>query len=220
MTDKVISAIDIIRKRPGMYLGSLTLTPLFYFLHGYDFARRDLSCEYFHSFLPLDFRFFSEYTCLYYHRRDSAGWCNHILEYCGGDEEKALSEFFEIFDKFKEIRVDKIWRAALSVDNILYNNCMEHCYSMCGDEKSPIYTDPICVYIFGLSVNAFLLAVETKTEFEFSRWFFSSYERASGGKCILEGAEVYFGKIDGWEELNCIDDIDKLFGNKKVNYNY
>lgn len=217
MEDKIYSLIDKIRGRPGMYLGSLSLESLWHFIDGYSFALRDSDYAY-DRILPLNFGFFTEFTRVYYKFEDNAGWYHHILWHCGGDEKKALSEFFEVFDKFGEIQITGIWHAVLSKENILYNNSMEHCYSTYLDEKRPVYINPVGVYVFGLSIGAFLLSVETETDFRFDRRFFPSFERAVSGECIPEGAEVYFGKIDRWEELSVTDNIDELFENKRVVY--
>ena len=203
------SLIETIRKRPGMYLGSKSITALMNFIHGYQFAmceRRefdDASTDLF----PLDFWFMHEYTALLYGFYEStAGWRNHILQNCGGDEEKALFRFFELFDEFKEIRAEKCWRAELSTENIAYNNGMEHAYSMCADKKQPIYDNPICAYVLKLTIPAYLLVVETKTELRVEKSFYRSFEDAVGKRHIPEGAEVYFGKIDGWTEIESIDE--------------
>lgn len=217
MEDKIFSLIDRIRVRPGMYLGSLSLAPLWHFINGYSFALRDLDYAY-DCVLPLNFGFFTEFTQFYYKFDDNACWYHHILWHCEGDEKKALSEFFEVFDKFREISINSIRHAVLSEENILYNDSMEHCYSLSADEKYPMYINPVGVYVFGLSIDAFLLSVETKTDFRFIRQFFPSFERAVSGECIPEGAEVYFGKIDEWEELSVTDNIDELIGNKRVVY--
>ena len=44
----------------------------------------------------------------------------------GGDEEKAFSVFFDIYDNFKNITMKRYYKAVLSEDNIQYNNCMKH----------------------------------------------------------------------------------------------
>lgn len=118
-----------------------------------------------------------------------------------------------MFDKFRNIQINGIHYAVLSEENVLCNNGMEHCYSLCANEKRPIYTNPVGVYVFELSIDAFMLSVETEENFTFIKRLFSSFESTTS-----EGAEVYFEKIDGWEELNVIGNIDELFGNKRIIY--
>lgn len=198
--------IETIRKRPGMYLGSNSITALWHFLNGCRFALREAGNEPYELF-PLDFYFMHEYTKLMYGFYEStAGWRNHILRNCGNDEEKALFKFFELFDEFKEMRAEKCWRAVLSPENIAYSNGMEHAYSMCADKKQPVYDNPICVYVIMLTIPAYLLAVETETELRVERSFYHSFEDAASNKRYPEGAEVYFGKIDGWTEIESVDE--------------
>lgn len=209
------SLIETIRKRPGMYLGSPSITALMNFLHGYQFALHEL-CKFDDAYpgnlFPLDFYFMHEYTALLFDLKEStAGWRNHILWNCGGDEEKALNRFFEILDEFKEIRAEKCWRAVLSAENIGYNNGMEHVYYMCGaasdaGEKQPIYDDPLCAYVIKLTIPAYMLVVETADEFRVKSAFYRSFEDAVGSKNYPDGAEVYFGKIAGWTETESIDE--------------
>lgn len=211
------SLIETIRKRPGMYLGSNSITALMNFLHGYQFALHELrkfddACP--DNLFPLDFYFMHEYTTLLYDLYEStAGWRNHILWNCGGDEEKALFKFFELFDEFKEIHAEKCWQAVLSAENIAYNNSMEHSYSMCADKKQPIYCDPICAYVIKLTIPAYLLAVETETVLRVERSFYHSFEDAAANKYHPKGADGYFGKIDGWTEYN---GFDGSFDGKRV----
>lgn len=203
------SLIETIRKRPGMYLGSNSITALMNFMHGYQFALRELrkfddACP--TNLFPLDFYFMHEYTTLLYGLYEStAGWRNHILWNCGGDEEKALNKFFEVFDDFKEIRAEKCRRAVLSAENIAYNNSMEHAYSMCADKKQPIYDNPICAYVIKLTIPAYLFVVETRAEICVESYFYHSFEDAVGDKHFPDGAEVFFGKIDEWTEYNGFD---------------
>lgn len=210
---KEYEIIEKIRVRPGMWLGSNSITALQHFLNGCSFALRETGNDKADTLFPLDLCFMHEYTGLLFDLNDTAGWRNHILWKCGGDEEKALFKFFEVFDEFRQIRAEKCWRAVLSAENIAYNNSMEHCCAMHGDKKQPIYSDPICAYVIKLTIPAYLLAVETNTELYAERQFHPTFEHAVGNKHFPEGAEVYFGKIDGWTEFS---DIDKLISGKRV----
>lgn len=208
------SIIEKIRKRPGMYLGSNSITALQHFLNGCRFALRETGNDKADSLFPLDFYFMHEYTSLLFDLPDTAGWRNHIMWNCDGDEEKALNKFFELFDEFKKIRAEKCWRAVLSAENIAYNNGMEHGYSMpYVDGKQPVYSDPVCAYVIKLTISVYLLAVETAAEIRVKSSFYFSFEDAVGNRHFPEGAEVYFGKIDGWTEN---DGFDGSFGGKRV----
>lgn len=215
-TPKEYDLIEMIRVRPGMYLGSNSITALMNFLQGYQFALHEFrvfddACR--DNLFPLDFCFMHEYTaqlCGLY--ESTAGWRNHILDCCG-DEEKALFKFFELFDEFKKIRAESCWRAILSAENIAYNNSMEHGYALRGDEKQPIYDNPVCAYVIKLTIPAYLLAVETNAELRIERQFYHTFEHAVGYNHFRGSAEEYFGKIDGWTE---VPDIDKFIYGKQI----
>lgn len=212
---KEYALIEMIRERPSMYLGSKSITALRSFLDGYSYGLREMGYKERYEMFPLNFGFMHEYTAqLYGFYGSTAGWRNHILWNNGGDEEKALFKFFELFDEFKEIRAEKCWRAVLSAENIAYNNSMEHAYSLRADKKQPVYDNPICVYVIKLTIPAYLLAVETYTELCVERAFYPTFERAAADNDQHPGgAEVYFGKIDGWTE---IADIDKFIYGKQI----
>lgn len=188
-----------IQTRPGMYIGSNTLTPLEHFLDGYQAAERDfgvcwngnlfpLGFYYMHNFA--DFRLQTECVC--------AGWCHNILTYCHGDEEKALNLFFDLYQEFRRLEMKRYWKAVLTKENIAWNDKMEHCYSVREHGPEPVYKDPIAVYALELTIPVCMLAVETTNEVLTEHLFFSSAEEAKGNH---SGAEIYFGKIDTWEEV-------------------
>ena len=206
--------IELLCKRPVMYLGSNSITALWNFLRGYQFALMEFGkvCSGGQLF-PLDFYFMHEYTAFLFGEPSTAGWRNQILWACEGDEEKALFRFFELFDEFKEIRSEKCWRAVLTADNIAYNDSMQHGYSMSGDDKQPIYKNPVCAYVIKLNVSAYLLAVETAAEIRVESFFFREFKDAAGSRHCSEGAEVYFGKINSWTE---IERIHEYFNGKPV----
>lgn len=77
---------------------------------------------------------------------------------------------------------------------------------MCADKKQPIYDNPLCAYVLKLTIPAYLLAIETETELHVERSFYHSFEDAAVNKHFPSGAEVYFGKIDGWTEIESIDE--------------
>lgn len=124
-----------------------------------------------------------------------------MLTYCHGDEEKALSLFFDLYQEFIDIEMKRYWKAILTKENIERNNKMEHCYVVKEHRPEPFYQDPIAVYVLELTIPAYMLIVETTTEVHAETLFFSSAEEAKGNGCIPGGAESYFGKIDAWEEF-------------------
>ncbi len=206
--------IEKLRIRPSMYVGDNGITAFWHFLNGCGFALDEVGFDEKRGLFPLGLDRMTEYTAFLYNRDDSACWRTHILEHCGGDEKKALQEFFGVFDKFKEIRAERSWRAVLSEDNIAYNNDMKHGYSICADQKQPIYNEPLCAYIIKISeISAYMFAVETAAELRAERRFYTSFERAASSRSFPEGAEVYFGKINNWTP---IPDINQFIADKPV----
>lgn len=207
----IYNLIETIRVRPGIYLGSNSITALMHFINGYRFAERET--EDFSSqapaptLFPLDFWYFHEFTKIKLGFSSSVpGWKNLILETCGGDEKKALETFFPMFDEFRNIRPVRYWKAVLTAENIAYNDGCEHCYRMTGTDHSarePIYENPLAAYIIELDLTdktAYLLAVETKADIRPEHWFYESFEQAARNRHIPESAETYFGKIENWQK--------------------
>lgn len=201
-----------IQTRPGMYIGSNTLTSLEHFLDGYQAAERDFGvgmCRngnlfppdfyYMHNFA--DFRLQTECLC--------AGWRHNILTYCHGDEEKALNLFFDLYQEFRQLKMKRYWKAVLTKENIAWNDKMKRCYSVREHGPEPVYKNPIAVYALELTIPVCMLAVETTSEVLTERQFFSS---ADGAKGNHSGAEIYFGKIDTWEEV----EANNLYFNKAI----
>lgn len=201
-----------IQTRPGMYIGSNTLTSLEHFLDGYQAAERDFGvgmCRngnlfppdfyYMHNFA--DFRLQTECLC--------AGWRHNILTYCHGDEEKALNLFFDLYQEFRQLKMKRYWKAVLTKENIAWNDKMKRCYSVREHGPEPVYKNPIAVYALELTIPVCMLAVETTSEVLTERQFFSSADEAKGNH---SGAEIYFGKIDTWEEA----EANNLYFNKAI----
>ncbi len=201
-----------IQTRPGMYIGSNTLTSLEHFLDGYQAAERDFGvgmCRngnlfppdfyYMHNFA--DFRLQTECLC--------AGWRHNILTYCHGDEEKALNLFFDLYQEFRQLKMKRYWKAVLTKENIAWNDKMKRCYSVREHGPEPVYKNPIAVYALELTIPVCMLAVETTSEVLTERQFFSSADEAKGNH---SGAEIYFGKIDTWEEV----EANNLYFNKAI----
>lgn len=201
-----------IQTRPGMYIGSNTITSLEHFLDGYQAAERDFGvgvCRngnlfppdfyYMHNFA--DFRLQTECLC--------AGWRHNILTYCHGDEEKALNLFFDLYQEFRQLKMKRYWKAVLTKENIAWNDKMKRCYSVREHGPEPVYKNPIAVYALELTIPVCMLAVETTSEVLTERQFFSSADEAKGN---YSGAEIYFGKIDTWEEA----EANNLYFNKVI----
>ncbi|MDE7364868.1 MAG: hypothetical protein K2N27_08335, partial [Ruminococcus sp.] len=104
--------------------------------------------------------------------------CYNILNYCNGDEHKALNCFFDFYDKFCEVKAEYFIKSVLTQENISCNNNKEYAYQVINDQKCPIYTAPLSVYFVKLNFSAYLTAIETKKNIVCERRLFTSIERA------------------------------------------
>lgn len=197
--------IERMRERPGVWLGKKSISLLNVFLYGYGAAEMDynIRIEQRQQLLPLSWWFMHEFAKIKCNEYEStAGWCNIILNHCGGEEEAALDKFYEFFDEFRLLKMESGRKALLSRENMYYNDSMEHCRHVYMDRIEPCYKNPIAVYITELSENnGFVMAVETEEKIEIERKIFRSYEKAE------EFAEIHFGKIENWQEIKG-DNID------------
>jgi hypothetical protein len=81
-----------------MYVGSHSLVRVHSFLYGCLFMTREYGIECcerpsfgaFHDWVAKRFGWYES----------TAGWCNIIVQECGGDESKALDRFFELVDEY------------------------------------------------------------------------------------------------------------------------
>jgi hypothetical protein len=96
------SLFDRMRERPVLWLGETSLTALWDFVNGYQFA---LSQHGIDEFLDPPFHEFHVFCAGYFQGASAAGWCRIILADNYGQEEQALRQFFSLFDQFRA-RVD------------------------------------------------------------------------------------------------------------------
>lgn len=214
----IYNMLDSIRKVPSLYLGSKSITSLLDYLNGYQAAERELNAKRNRALFPLPFQYMHDYTSYRLKNPPSSrDWCDQILCSCEGDEEAALWKFYEFYDGFIRVRMRKYWKAVLSEDNIAWNNQMEHAYTIRPKRirhetgpfsfneldfvKGPVYLDPLAVYVIELTIPAYILAVETASDIQLKRFFFTSPESAKGTDYFPGGAEIYFGPINSWEEF-------------------
>lgn len=191
------TVIDRIRTRPGMYLGSKSITALLHFLNGYqmaEFERDTEKCRKL-SLLPLDFGFMHEYVNFRFERRNNMGWCQNILDVCGGNEEKGLDKFFELYDEFSAIEIRRYIKADLNEENIKFNDNLFHSYAVRYGLKEPRYPNPKAVYAVELSIGVFVLVVEDDEGVDAEREFYKEIND------IMVKVKRNFGIISGWEEV-------------------
>jgi len=95
----VYQTITLIRSRPTMYIGSHSLIRLRAFLDGCFYMAHEYGIECcerpsfggLHDWVAKRFGWYES----------TAGWCNIIVKECGGDEGKALDQFFELIDEYR-----------------------------------------------------------------------------------------------------------------------
>lgn len=117
----IYEVIDMIRSRPGMYLGEFSVSKLKAFLSGYCSAVWLNKCVEFENqnkLIPLPFKFFNNFTARKFNVPKDIGWCGIILQQVGNNEKKGLELFFELLDEYKSITVTHCFCAALTKENI------------------------------------------------------------------------------------------------------
>jgi hypothetical protein len=87
-----------IRPRPGMYIGKPSVSHLFHFLTGYEFARGELDIE------PTEWEDdfhenFQPWLQKRYHVSTSNSWAKIIMLYCGSEKE-GLDSFYKLLEEF------------------------------------------------------------------------------------------------------------------------
>ena len=93
---KILLESETFRSRTAMYIGEKRLSTLKGFLDGvyYSFDAYDVKEEDYFNGLH-------DWVANYYGWNETtAGWSQIILIECGNDEEKAVDEFFKVYDKF------------------------------------------------------------------------------------------------------------------------
>lgn len=89
--------LGAIKKRPGMYLGTSSITRLDMLLRGYSFARREVGVP---STEPeREFEGFQSWVEEKYGINSGQSWSKIILFY-SVDEHEALQKFFELFEEY------------------------------------------------------------------------------------------------------------------------
>lgn len=117
--------IDLMKTRIMMTVGERSLSALYFHVKGYEAGSKV------DERLEPEFHLFHDFVANYYLRFEStAGWRNIILAENYGNEERALEEFFVLFDDFrknvkptnsKKILLDLLEKIILNENNFLEN---------------------------------------------------------------------------------------------------
>jgi hypothetical protein len=95
----VYETLALIRPRPAIYLGRCSLQALRSFLDGcfHMALEHGIEC----SGQP-DFSGLHDWVARRFGwSASTAGWCNIIIQECGGDDGKALERFFELVEEYR-----------------------------------------------------------------------------------------------------------------------
>ncbi|MEH2325751.1 MAG: hypothetical protein V7K32_19740 [Nostoc sp.] len=88
-----------IKPRPGMYIGKASVSDLFHFLVGYEFARGELDIE--STAWEDDFHEnFQPWVQKKYHVSTSNSWAKIIMLHCGTEQE-GFNSFYLLLDEFQ-----------------------------------------------------------------------------------------------------------------------
>lgn len=90
--------LDMMRERPGMYLGGNSIYRLESFINGYLFARTEMGLE--STMEELDFGEFHDWIQEELKLKTTKSWSSMIL-FVSYDEKDALKRFFDLFDRFR-----------------------------------------------------------------------------------------------------------------------
>lgn len=82
-------------ERPRMFAPDFSLSHLYLFIHGYEAALYDTQ-------QPRQYERFEEWIYAQHPewRASSRWWGRHVLETCGGDLERTLTEIIKLVDRF------------------------------------------------------------------------------------------------------------------------
>ncbi len=93
--------LDKIKTRPGMYLGTPSITTLFTFLVGYKTARRELGIEP----TETEMRFYDEFQPWLQERlsiKTNNSWAA-LIQFRSINDKEAFDRFFELLDEFHRL---------------------------------------------------------------------------------------------------------------------
>lgn len=215
--NNVFELIELIKKRPGLYIGNNNITSMQNFIDGYDFACLVNDIEH-NNVYPL-FWYFHEWAMEKYNWGEStAGWKHIILQENNNDEIKALSVFFEEIDEFKKLHPISIEYIELTKENLDFNNS-DLCKIKVYNRKTklfdlPIYEKADKVFLVEHSHNfGFSIFVSYKGKMTGNDWTnrFRSAEKAKAYTKSLFDTNSKWSSLSG----NLMENINQI-----IKYSY
>lgn len=196
----IYELINLIREKPGMYIGDPKISTMSAFLNGYELTSMIHNIEGLNVFPP--FWYFNEWAMRTYGwSQSTAGWANIILEENDRDEEKALLVFFDLIDEFKTLKPVSIQRLKPGAKHMDF-------YSTQSSHANMLYSKPYDKIDEVLLVNfshhfgySYFLILEQKV---LGLEWHARYRNEASAK---NGVERLFGTDIVWEDLH--DDLTK-----------
>ncbi|MFC3802612.1 hypothetical protein [Cohnella sp. GCM10012308] len=180
---KFNSEMNIIKEKPGLYIGKKNFTRLLGFIHGFLHAESVYQVVEDHSRLfPLPFHFFHEFVRVklgYF--ESTSGWYNMIMDKNKHDEEASFDDFFRLYEEFNHLTIQNSVTAILTEENKHFHindpGTPKSVIDFDGKENwilEPYFSNPEKLFLIKMSNNmGYLKVILTKKEcflvFKFSR---------------------------------------------------
>ncbi|WP_196887291.1 hypothetical protein [Aureivirga sp. CE67] len=199
--ENIYDLINLVERRPELYIGDARISSLRIFLDGYQFSATVHNIEKEQVFPP--FWYFHEWAMHKYGWGEStAGWKNIILEENQNDEELALKKCFELLKEFRTLKPISIKRSKLNQTNIKFHhseNCkIKRCIDPVRQLTEPLYENADEIFIVQFSHDfGFSIFVKLNDESIGFNW----RERFKTNKEAVTKSETLFGESLKWEYL-------------------
>ncbi|KJD39619.1 hypothetical protein [Paenibacillus polymyxa] len=200
---KFSSVMNLIKEKPGMYLGKKSFTMLYGFITGFSYAEEDNKLEDHSTLFPLPFWFFHEFVKVklgYY--ESTSGWYNMIFEKNNYDEDFSVDVFFQLYDEFNNLKIQSCISAILSEENKHFHiHDPSTPKRLTGSDENgnplyePYFSDPEQIFLIKMPNGLGYLRVITTKKTCFLVFKFSNHEKES-----TEYFHRFFGENLSWKK--------------------
>jgi len=206
--------LELIRQKPVLYLGRISLSALYYYMIGFSSAMGRLGkSDKIERLIPLHFSFFHDYVAIHFNRYNSTSeWFNIILRENDFDEEKSLWIFYELYDTFMSLSIRHCQIASLNEESLVYHSTNKFApkksFPPDHSKIEQLYINPTEIYLIELSDNAgFVFMVNTDFQHELCRKIYKSKN------AVIAFIKQCFGSTLKWENI----DMDNYAFSMKLN---